>query len=209
MKGQRMAGLGLSDRHRIVRSIATFLLALVLGGCATGPLEGSARSVLIAPDVSLTLPRPSELGRSLETMQLVTARFGDRVLTFESRLSASAAQFLMVALDPLGRRLLTIAWSDAGLVFEAGAAAPAAMRPENILADLVILYWPEAVVRRAVAPATLESEPGWRAVSAGGHVIARADYQPARPGEPWSGRLRYENLAWGYVLDIESVEVAP
>jgi hypothetical protein len=79
-----------------------------------------------------------------------------------------------------------------------------------MLADLVVLYWPEPVVRDALAAAGAELvvRDGSRSVVIDGVETFRADYGAgALPN--WSGRLRYQNRAWGYEIDVQSVELAP
>ena len=45
-------------------------------------------------------------------------------------------------------------------------------------------------------------------VTADGAQILRAEYQDGA-GAPWSGKLRYRNDAWGYDIEVQSVELTP
>lgn len=195
----------------VPRAIGSALLMLALAACRTEPADMTVAPIPIAPDLAMTLPRPDDLGRSVEATQLLTARYGAQSFVFEARLSATPDRFLMVGLDPMGRELLRITWSPSGLYYQAAPWLPAGLRPENMLADIVLLYWPETVVRRTLAAAggTLVSGPHSRLVMAGGKEVMRADYQPVAGESPWTGRLHYRNLAWGYELDIQSSEVRP
>jgi uncharacterized protein DUF3261 len=186
-------------------------LALMLAACATHPAAPSANAVQIAPNLTLAMPRPGDLGRSFEVAQLVTAHYGDQAYVFEGHLSAKPERFLMIGLDTTGRRALTITWTDAGITYEAAPWVPAELRPENILADLVLLYFPDAVIGQALAASggTVATSPSRRSIVADGKEIVIAEYQPTVPGEPWSGRQHYRNLAWGYELDIQTAEPSP
>ncbi|HEV2676109.1 MAG TPA: DUF3261 domain-containing protein [Aliidongia sp.] len=189
------------------RALVSLLLALLLSACAgPGP---SLTSVRIAPDLDLVLPRPGDLGRSLDATQLVSARYGDQAMVFEGHVSVTPERLLLVVVDPLGRRALSVTWTDAGVTYDAAPWLPATVRPENMLADIVVLYWPEAVVRRSLVGGSLTATPGTRSVQVAGHEVIHADYQPAAPGETWAGRAHYVNLPWGYALDIQSVLSAP
>ncbi len=195
----------------VLRAIGSALLTLALTACARGSVEKTAAPVQIAPDLAMTLPRSDDLGRAVEANQLLTARYGEQSFVFEARLSATPDRFLMVGLDPMGRELLRITWTPSRLDYTAAPWLPAGLRPENMLADIVLLYWPEDTVRRTLAPSggTLVSGPHSRVVMAGGKEVMHADYQPADGRSPWTGRLHYRNLAWGYELDIQSSEIGP
>jgi hypothetical protein len=73
-----------------------------------------------------------------------------------------------------------------------------------------MLYWPEPVVRRALASADaqLQSKDGSRTVTGDHGEIFHVDYlDSAQPA--WSGRLHYRNVSWGYEIDVQSVELTP
>jgi hypothetical protein len=195
----------------VFRALACASFALALAACGTPEAAPPPGQVVIAPQLKIALPRPGELGRTLEAAQLVTAHYGEQTIVFESHLSATPERFLLVGLDSLGRKALTITWTDAGIVTEAAPWLPDTLRADNILADIVLLYWPEAVVRRtlAAAGANLVSGPRQRRIIRAGEEVGRADYLPSRGGDPWNGRLRYRNLAWGYELEVQSTELTP
>lgn len=190
--------------------VAVILGITLLAACDRRPPAPRGGAVPIAPGLTLTLPRPGDLRRVLEARQLVTARYGTQTVVFESHLSAEADRLVVVALDTLGRRALTVTWTDVGIETERAEWLPTQVRAEHMLADLVILYWPEDVVREALALSggRLVSVSGSRSVLAGDQEVARAEYEPSQ-GDPWSGRLRYRHFAWDYELEIRSVEARP
>jgi hypothetical protein len=202
-------------RRRLVlhgRILVIALLVLASGACARHSIEGPGRSVSISPDLTLVLPRPSDLGHAIEVTQLVTARYGSRVFAFEGHVSATPERFLMVGLDSLGRRAMTITWSDAAMTYEAASWLPPQLRPENVLADMVLLYWPEASVRQALAPSggTVTAARGRRTITKDGEPVVQIQYdEAAADGTPWTGRLHYRNLAFHYELEVQSVRSSP
>ncbi len=177
---------------------------LALSGCVD---PAPSTSVRMAPGVVLVLPEPAELGRDVEAAQLVQARYGVQDFAFEAQISVTSARLLLACVDPLGRVALTLRWGQGRLDVQAAAWLPGAIRPDNMLADIMVLFWPEPSIRRALATsgATLASGAGWRAVRAGAEEVIRAEI----PQTPWNGTLRYRNLVWGYTLDVQSVEVTP
>jgi hypothetical protein len=191
------------------RPSVLLIAALLLQGCATRPAERTG-AVRIAPGLDLVLPQPGTLGRNLDATQLVLAHYGDQTIAFEGHISATPDQFLLAVVDPLGRRALSIIWTDRDIVYEAAPWLPPNLRPETMLADLVLLYWPEAVVGRALRDSggTVVTGPGTRTVLFGGQEVIRMDYQMAA-GEPWTGHDRYRNLPRAYDLDIQSLAQVP
>lgn len=185
------------------------LALLLLQGCAARPATPPA-TVRIAPELDLVLPQPGTLGRSVNATQLVSAHYGDQTITFEGHISARPDRFLLAVIDPLGRKALTITWTDQDIAYESAPWLPPKLRPENMLADLVVLYWPEAVVREALRASggTVVTGPGTRSIMAGGREVIQADYHMAA-ADPWTGRDHYRNLPRGYDLDIESVAQFP
>jgi len=190
----------------------SFLLPaiLLLSGCASATdLPASARTVAIAQGVTLTLPAPAALGRTVEAAQLVTAHYRDTTFVFEGHIVVTPDRFLLVGLDTMGRRALTVTWTAGGVVAEVAPWLPDTTRPGNMLADIVMMYWPEGAVRGALTGATLVTAPGSRIVrKADGTEVVRIDYGIAQAGS-WSGRMKLRNLAWGYDIDVQSGEAGP
>jgi hypothetical protein len=161
--------------------------------------------VAVAPGLELALPGPAELGRSVEAAQMVTARHGGDVFTFEGRLSASPAGLLLVGTDSMGRRALTIEWDGRTLTVERAAWLPDSVRPENVLADIMLLYWPEAALRQGLAGsgASLAAGHNGRSVRKDGAEVITVSYD----GDPWTGLAHLRNLAWDYDIEVRSAMV--
>jgi hypothetical protein len=157
--------------------------------------------VTVAPGITLALPAPGELGHGVDAVQLVTARRGGESFVFECRLSVDGQRLLLAGSDSMGRRAMTVRWSQDGITVERADWLPTSVRPENILADMVLLYWPEEVVRRGLSGAALTQTSQGRAI---GEAIA-ISWQ----GDPWNGLSRLVNTAWGYEIEVRSVRVSP
>ena len=184
-------------------------LVLTLGGCAAAPVQ-DPHAPLLAPDQQLTLPRPGDLGRRVEAVQLITGKHGDQAFAFEGHLSVTPERMMLVGLDTLGRRAMTLTWTDTGVEVDTAPWLPPSLRPGSMLADLVVLYWPEAAVRRALAATggELVEEPHARTVRSGGKELLHAEHS-WNTGGPWTGAMRYANRAWGYEIEVQSQEAAP
>jgi hypothetical protein len=120
------------------------------------------------------------------------------------------ARLLVVGTDMLGRRAMTIEWTGDDLTADAAPWVPGELRARNVIADIMLLHWPERAVRAGLAAdiALRDVAPGHRVIAVGGRDMIRIDRQDGAAGS-WSGRWTYRNLGWGYELDIQSVEAAP
>ena len=183
------------------------LLALPLAACATPLPRVPADTALIAPQTAFRIPSPRLLQQAVAVAQSVQADYGGVAMAFEAQLDITTAGLDLVVLDGLGRRALTIGWHDAEPVSQPAPWLPEAVTPANMLADIALLYWPEALLAPALlaAGARLEATPARRSVFAGGQEVVRIDY--AQPG--WGGQALLRNLAFGYSLRVNSVLLAP
>jgi len=186
-----------------MRAISSLFVCLLLSACAAAsrPVD----TVVVAPGVVLALPAPAELLRTVDVIQLVTARHGDDVFVFEGRLSVGPGGLRLVGTDAMGRRAMDIAWNGGCLTVERASWLPERVRPENVLADIVLIYWPEAAVRRGLRGATLETGPGARTIIADGRAVIAIRTQ----GDPWLGAAQLSNTAWAYDIEVRSAGVGP
>jgi hypothetical protein len=190
------------------RWVMGFGVLAVLDACAG---DAPRDQVSVAPGLTLVMPDPASLGRPIEVAQLVVARYGARTIAFEARISAVPDHFDLLCVDTLGREAMRIHWTQAGIVAEKATWVPENLHAENMLADIVMLYWPEAVVSRALAASggAVVSGPGFRSIRVGGQEVIRADFQSQSGADPWNGKVRYRNLSRDYALDIQSRLLQP
>ncbi|HEX9446500.1 MAG TPA: DUF3261 domain-containing protein [Dongiaceae bacterium] len=191
---------------------AGLLLLALLTGCVSPATDRNAASqetaALLAPNLRLDLPDPASMGQSVEVVQLVSAHHGGHTVVFEAHLSIRPERVLLVGVDPTGQRLMTVTWRGSEIAIDASPFLPKEVRPGAMLADLVALYWPEDVVRHALASsgASLSVEATGRVVSFHGKPVLEAVYDKGS-ADPWNGGLHYRNLSWGYNIDVETLQV--
>ncbi len=191
-----------------VKLLSILLLVVSLTDCASLTPQ-SSRSITMAAGVSMVLPPLQDFGRSVEATQLVKGHYGSHTFVFQNRVSLTPDHCRIIALDALGRTAVTIDWTPENVTYSSATWMPSQVRPENILADFVLLNWPKASVQKSLAAsgAHLVSTLYGRSIFLVKQEVIHADYLKARPGN-MSGNVRYHNLAWGYSLDIQSVEIA-
>jgi hypothetical protein len=192
---------------RYVRGVvAVFAVLMAIAGCAPPP-EAIA-SAVPSPETFLRHLRPSDLGREVEAVQLVTVGREGQAVTVEMRVSVRAGRLMLVSQDMLGQRLMTVRWDETGVIaVERSPNLPPVVSPEGLLADMVAIGWPEREVRRALAQAgaMLEAHGNRRIISEGHRETMQATLG-WMPDAPWTGRLNYRNVRAGYTVDVQSVQ---
>lgn len=192
-----------------LKAAAALMIILFGSGCATDtPGLPTHVPVEIGGDVVLTLPPPDSLGRPVSAAQSVVIRHGNAVIPFEARFSGEAGRVLIVGLDGLGRRTMTLDWTDERIAATTAPWFPRSLPVHNLLADIVTMYWPEETLRRSLSgpDVGLVTDRYRRAIFSGGREIIRIDYDPDQ-AHRWSGTARYRNLARNYSIEVHSVEV--
>lgn len=181
-------------------------VVLALTGCPGAPenLGGPA----LDTTAFFAAIRPADLGRSVDAIQLVSVRRGQDALFFEIRISVRNESLMLVALDSLGQRIMTIRWTRAGVTSEKAPTLPSIVSPERLLLDLVAILWPQVAVERALAQggASLEVRSGGRTVRIRGREVLRATLGWEQDAA-WVGELSYLNVSRGYTVDVRSREV--
>jgi hypothetical protein len=180
------------------------LLLASLARC-TAP-EPSAGIVQIAPGALFCLPGARELGRSIEAAQMVRATYRGRDIGFEGQLSVTSERLLLACIDLLGRPGMTVRWEKPRVSAQVADWFPTTLPPENMLADIMLIYWPLMSVRHGLAASGLAviDEANRRVALSGQRPVIEIEY---RSDDPWNGTAFYNSVLWGYTLEVQSVEV--
>lgn len=168
--------------------------------------------IALAPGLSLTLPSLHALNHSIEVVQSVAAHYGSQTIAFEGRIDAGPDHFTMVCSDGLGRRAVTVQWTESGVRYEAAPWVPKQLRPQNMLADLVMIYWPQEALAKALPDATVTTTATGRRIAKDGKDVVAVDYTPQSGpdgADIWLGKTVYHNRIWNYNLVIESAALEP
>jgi hypothetical protein len=173
----------------------------------SAPVTTDPNALLIGPGQRLNLPRPADLGRKIVATQLITLRGYGKTFVLEVNLSVTPERVTLVGLDGMGRRAITITWTDQNVSAETAPWVPEVLRPGSMLADIILIYWPEKAVRGAlsVGGEVLQEARG-RTIRVNGKDVLHVDYG-WEAGARWNGTLRYANFAWGYDVEVQSSEV--
>jgi hypothetical protein len=179
-------------------------LFLLLTGCATVPPAPPPGRVIVAPGIDFTLPPPAALGRTIEAVQMVTARHGAQSFTFEGHLSITPERVLLAGTDGFGQRLMELRWDGKTVTSEKASWLPETLQPDYVLADVMLIYWPEAALHQSISGLKVAPD-GERRIGRAGEDELTIRYE----GDPWNGAAHLANLAWDYEIDVQSRVVTP
>lgn len=170
---------------------AASALLLVLAACAHAP----ARSAIELPPLQLA---PSALGHAVSAQQRLHFTFGKHERDMDALLEADAdeVRLLVQAMGQVGVRLF---WDGRELKQQRASWLPPQVRAERVLDDLQFVLWPAQAIHDVLPPQwTLRETGGVRELLRDGHVWLSAS-------EMADGRMRLDNRADGYQLEIESI----
>lgn len=176
------------------RLILTLLLGVLLAACASTRMPAP---LVQLPTLQLA---PSALAEPLQLQQRLQFRFGSHERELDALLEADGKQ-VRLAVQAMGQTGVRMVWDGHTLEQTRAPWLPPQVRGERVLDDLQFALWPADAIR-AKLPA------GWSLVEAdGGRRLEQG-------GKAWlvlepldGGRLRLRNLAEGYELVIESLDM--
>lgn len=176
------------------RLILTLLLCLALAACASTRMPAP---LVRLPTLQLA---PSALPQPLQLQQRLQFRFGTHERELDALLEADAGQ-VRLAVQAMGQTGVRMVWDGTTLEQTRAPWLPPQVRGERVLDDLQFALWPAAAIRAAL-PA------GWRLVESG------PERRLEQAGKAWllleplpDGRVRLRNLAEGYELVIQSLDM--
>lgn len=192
------------ERPIMSRLFLPLILAFVLAACTSAPAP--IGQIVIAPGVTMRLPAAGQLGQSVEVAQMVIASHGDDSITFEGRLSVQVDGVALVVMDGLGRRAMSVRWSGGRLSVDKASWLPGTMPPPaNMLADIMLMYWPAEILAASLDGAVIEDADGIRRLRRDGTVIVEIHHD----GDPWNGTVDLSNRVWDYRVQVASTRLAP
>lgn len=180
-------------------------VALTLAACTSRPPDtrhGNLGPQMIAPGVTLTLPDDPPFEQGLVVTQLVQAHFLSQRHMLQSMIESGPERFTVLMAIPSGPEIMRADWSHHTLIEKTQPLTPRGLSAEQMLADLMLVYAPFALVRKNIQGAAFVSgTKGERLLIKEGQVLIRI----TRPADnPWNGRARIENEAFQYGLVIQS-----
>jgi hypothetical protein len=134
---------------------------LAVSACAAAPPPGPpAPQAFLNREVAVALPSPATLGHSWHASQLLNADYGGQKGQIPVELEVLGGRLTLVGLAGVGPPLFTIRFDGREILSEHKTLGAKLLPPEQILADVMLVYWP----RSAWLP---RLPPGWRLTDEG------------------------------------------
>jgi hypothetical protein len=196
---------------RVIRSAMILGRGPLLLGvlCVLQSCSAMAPSPVLAPPerpgrAILSLPALPGYPGEVAVVQALHVVRGEQADDLQAILQTSAEHLVLVLSLPLGPRLATIDWSASGIAIRRDLDLPSAdhVLPEDVLADIMLAFWPEAAVRSSLRDGfSLVIEPDRRLVVRDGVTVVEIQRDGA---DPWNGRTTLDHHLFGYHLTIIS-----
>jgi hypothetical protein len=172
-----------------------------LGACESqhpAPPESEALTVtqpLVAPGIMQ--PRSAR--------QRLRAMVGDREIVLDCVVEVTRDRMTVVGLLPAGNRVFSVRYDGTRVEQERTPQVPPQLRPEQLLADVQLAFWPEMALQDAFRDGhwTLtQPDRRTRRLLRDGRLIAEVHYGDA---DPWRGRVWLVNFERDYALIVDSL----
>lgn len=134
------------------------LVGLLLAAAACAPAPPPAPpgpQAFLNRQVAVSLPNPAALGHAWHASQLLNADYGGQKGQIPVELEVQGGWLTLVGLAAVGPPLFTIRFDGREILTEHKTLGVRLLPPEQILADVMLVYWP----RSAWLP---HLPPGWR-----------------------------------------------
>lgn len=176
------------------RLILTLLLGLLLAACASTRMP---TPLVQLPTLQLA---PSGLPQPVQLQQRLQFRFGSHERELDALLEVDAEQ-VRLAVQAMGQTGVRMVWDGQHLEQTRAPWLPPQVRGERVLDDLQFALWPATAIRAALPDGwSLQETDGVRSLVQGGTPWLVRETLP-------DGRVRLRNLAEGYELVIESMDM--
>ncbi len=185
-----------------LRHLAAALCLLLPIGCSHAPaarVPVDIRPLLAAVDL------PAWPGPDVGLSQVVSGQAGGQAYSARFEVELTASQVALVALGHTGIPLFQLRLSDGKLDIRQQLANAGQLRPEWVISDLALAYWPAAaladwlrrqglILRDDATTRSVEDESG--------QEIVAIEYGG---GDRLRSEIRFEHRRLGYRLDIRTL----
>ncbi|MBV1960526.1 MAG: DUF3261 domain-containing protein [Immundisolibacteraceae bacterium] len=200
----------------ILRSVMLSALLVALPGCALFFGSDISDRFQIGDQLDFGFPgwQPPEFNGEL--VQQISGGSTDRQFSLQTQVSVNQQRVKIVGVDALGRRGFDVSWGGAGVSISSAPWLPSQLDPRQILAHLVMVYWPDPVVQAAVGGignlaagqvSTVFLDTGNQRRIIGNQTTGIIIEYANERQRAWNGTTRISHSDFGYELVIRSVEM--
>lgn len=190
-----------------MRTFLTFLCFILITACSHSQVSVPPQPVADRSSLAFWTNETKQL----DVIQQVVGSWKDERFSMQTRIAIRENHLKLVMLDHLGRRAMTANWDQDGITTWKANWLPDYFNAEYMMWDIVSSYWPKEFLNEIYgADWKVEDIGNKRILSYEGNDVAQVTYEMFNSEDRlWNSSVRYENLYFGYVLDIQSREVRP
>jgi hypothetical protein len=177
------------------------IIFLGLSGCALAPCLNTSKEVAVIPEM---MPIAQPLGPARRIVQQIKAEWTDRQESLMAVLELDAQHIAMAGLSNDGLSLFSLSYDGQTMVSDKNPLLPELVKPEFILADLQLVYWPQVMLQK-ILPA------GWRLeVTENKRLLIvnnkkQAEITYLSPNSDWPKAVELVNFQYHYRLYINTI----
>lgn len=188
----------------MMRAALILLTGLLLSACAQQAPDNRHPAAWLKPGVQITLPPPG-IRPAFQQQQLLTGQVKGRSQSLLVLLSADEQQIKLAGLSSVGIRLFSLRYDAEGIHTEQLMPLPQMPPASQVLADIMLSYWPSEVWRKQLPPGwTLQDQPLKRQLrNADNQLVTEIDYlQRGKQRQP----IAIQQHAFGYLIRIQHLD---
>ncbi len=181
------------------------ILALLLTGCAMQPATHPVQ-VEVNKAVFVSLPKPAELGQTLNVSQLITAQWGkNKQQKLLVQLQVEQQSVVLAGFSAWGARILSLTYSGEEIqTYVLSRLADTLPKPEQVLFNVMISIWPVEAWEKPLGKigwSLIERDLKRELIDEKGKVIADVTYQT----QPYiDGTIVFKHHIFDYTITIET-----
>ncbi|NIY47012.1 DUF3261 domain-containing protein [Cedecea colo] len=126
-----------------LRTLILLLSAILLSACSTPKQDPTRPQAWLKAGTLVTLPAPG-ITPAISQQQLLTARVKGKTQSLMVLLNADNQKIMLAGLSPLGIRLFRLTYDSKGVQTEQSITLPELPPASQVLADIMLSYWPIA-----------------------------------------------------------------
>lgn len=188
-------------------SLSLLLGALVLSGCRSPGQDPTRPQAWLKPGSLVTLPAPG-ITPAVNQQQLLTASMKGKTQSLMVLLNADEQKIMLAGLSPLGIRLFRLTYDAAGVRTEQAITLPEMPPAGQVLADIMLSYWPVSAWQPQLPKGWTLSDTGSRRelrdedrglIETIGYVMRDGQRQP----------VSIQHHRFGYLIAIQQLDGRP
>jgi hypothetical protein len=160
-------------------------------------------AVNISNGVTYHLSSPKSFGKTVTLLQRIESIYQGKKSTFIANIEINAQKIIIVGFNQMGIKIFNLEWKGKGEAINFSMITNhSTIKPEYILADLQLSYWPLKSVGGVLKVEESDHEGFQRIFKKRGKMIIKinADHKI-----PWKGKTNFEHLEKNYSLKIETL----